>query len=60
MQTDKEKVAKLREAMQHLLAAELLVKQALGDTDSGTDTRETIIAAIDDLMQDIIELDATV
>lgn len=56
--TDAQKGARLRMAMDHLEQAEAWVKQALGETDAGRDTLRSIGDAIEDLMYDIVELDA--
>lgn len=57
--TDERKAKILREAMDKLEDAERLVKIALGDTDAGMLTRNSIGEAIEDLMYDIIELEST-
>ncbi len=57
--TDERKAKILREAMDKLEDAERLVKLALGDTDAGMLTRNSIGEAIEDLMYDIIELEST-
>ena len=56
--TDAQRAARLRMAMEALQNAEAWVKQALGGTDAGIDTLHSIGDAIEDLMLDIIELEA--
>ena len=56
--TDAQKAARLRMAMDALEQAEAWVKEALGDTDAGMDLRHTIGDAIEDVMYDIVELEA--
>lgn len=57
--TNKERAARLRMAMQNLEAATAWVKSALGDTDAGQDTLDSINDAVEDLMADIIDLENT-
>jgi hypothetical protein len=56
--TDAQKAARLRMAMDALEQAEAWVKEALGGTDAGQDTLHSISDAIEDLMYDIMELEA--
>ena len=55
---DTQKAAQLRMAIQNLQNAEAWVKHALGDTDVGADTQHRISELIEDLMYDVIELEA--
>lgn len=57
--TDAQKVARLRMAMDALEDAEEWVEQALGGTDAGELTLRSIRNSINDLMYDIMELEAT-
>ncbi len=58
MLTDKQKAARLRLALDALQHADAWVQEALGDTDVCYETHTRIQDLVDDLMHDIIELEA--
>ncbi len=58
MLTDKQKAARLRLALDALQHADARVQEALGDTDVCYETHNRIQDLVDDLMHDIIELEA--
>lgn len=58
MLTDKQKAARLRLALDALQHADAWVQEALGDTDVCYETHNRIQDLVDDLMHDIIELEA--
>ena len=58
MLTDKQKAARLRMAIDALHNADAWVQQALGDTDVCYETHNRIQDLVDDLMHDVIELEA--
>jgi hypothetical protein len=57
MLTDKQKAAKLREAMELLQDADALVQEALGATDACYDLHCGIEDIVDELRDDIIDLE---
>jgi hypothetical protein len=57
MLTDAQRAAKLREAMELLMDADVLVQEALGDTDVCYDLHCGIEELIDQLRDDVEDLD---
>jgi hypothetical protein len=57
MQADARKAALLRKAMLHLEQADVLVQQALGDTDACYMTHTQIQDLVDELRYDVIEFE---
>jgi len=55
--TNMQKAAKLREALELIEQAEELIRETLGETDAGQDTRHAIDDLVQDLMYDIMELE---
>ena len=59
MLTNKDKAQLLRDAMELLQDADVLVQQALGDSDVCFETHTRIQDLVDDLMYDVQEFEGT-